>query len=378
MTDSHAQMHARMVKQLIERGAVRTPHVEEAFRTVSRHLFLPDVPAEHVYSGDAIITHRGLDGLPISSSSEPAIMAIMIEQLQLEPGQRVLEIGAGTGYNAAILAHLVGPAGRVTTVDIDEDITLEARANLDRAGVSTVHVVTGDGWIGVREDAPFDRIEATVSIVDLSPHWIGQLRDGGLLVAPFALRAGLQASIAFQKRGSGTHSVSIEPAGFMRLRGAHAGPATSVRVEGWMAGMEDITEDRVEALRRLLQMTPRTEATLALPRGGFVRMALEDRNAVWLQYCEDWHRQMTGIFLADPGSLSMVEWKMRAGNVGPTLVFGADDALVQLRKHLAGVEPLDIRHLQVEAVPTTGMSLPADGWILRRDACTFIVRQSAG
>ncbi|MGQ0568155.1 MAG: methyltransferase domain-containing protein [Armatimonadota bacterium] len=378
MTDSPAQMHARMVHQLIERGAVHTPQVEEAFRIVPRHPFLADVSAERVYSGEAVVTRFGSDGLPISSSSEPAIMAIMIEQLQLEPGQRVLEIGAGTGYNAAILAHLVGPAGRVTTVDIDDDIALEARANLDRAGALTVRVVTSDGWMGVPEDAPFDRIEATVSIVDLSPHWIGQLRDSGLLVAPFALRAGLQASIAFQKRGSGMHSVSVEPAGFMRLRGAHAGPATSVRVEGWMAGMEDITEDRVAALRRLLQMTPRTEATPALPRGGFVRIALEDRNAVWLQHCEDWHRQMTGIFLADRSSLAVVEWKTRAGKAGPTLVFGADDALVHLRKYLAGVEPLDIRRLQVEAVPTTGMSLPADGWILRRDAYTFTVRQSAG
>lgn len=96
----------------------------------------------------------------------------MIEQLDVQIGHRVLEIGAGTGYNAALLAWLAGSSGRVTTIDVDEDIVQEARDNLRRAGFSEVHVVAGDGWLGLPTDAPFDRIEATVGVWDLSPHWV--------------------------------------------------------------------------------------------------------------------------------------------------------------------------------------------------------------
>ena len=82
---------------------------------------MPDVPLERVYSDEAILTKR-LDGKVVSSSSQPAMMAIMLEQMGLQPGRRVLEIGAGSGYNAGLMAHIVGGSGPVTTIDIDEDL----------------------------------------------------------------------------------------------------------------------------------------------------------------------------------------------------------------------------------------------------------------
>ena len=85
-------------------------------------------PREEVYRDQAIVTKR-VDGVSVSSSSQPAIMAVMLEQLAVQPGQRVLEIGAGTGYNAALLAHLVGPTGQVITVDIDAGIVEEPAAS---------------------------------------------------------------------------------------------------------------------------------------------------------------------------------------------------------------------------------------------------------
>ncbi|MFQ5793356.1 MAG: hypothetical protein ACE5JI_23035, partial [Acidobacteriota bacterium] len=87
-------MHQALVDKLKEMGCIRTPQVEAAFRAVPRHLFLPGVPHDRVYSDDAILTKR-VDGQVVSSSSQPAIMAVMLEQLDLHPGQRVLEIGAG-------------------------------------------------------------------------------------------------------------------------------------------------------------------------------------------------------------------------------------------------------------------------------------------
>src|SRR5579859_6035322 len=118
-----------LVEQLIRAGNIRTEAVEAAFRAVPRHVFLPELAAEEAYRDEAIPT-KFLNGSAISSSSQPAIMAIMLEQLELQPGQRVLEIGAGTGYNAALIAHIVGETGQVVTIDIDEDIVADARTHL--------------------------------------------------------------------------------------------------------------------------------------------------------------------------------------------------------------------------------------------------------
>src|SRR5262249_22095473 len=127
---------------------------------------------------------------PISSSSQPSLMAQMLEDLRLEPGLRVLEIGAGTGYNAALLAHLVGP-DRVTSLDVDREVLSEAwdhlRAFPDR-GVGLRHADGRSGW---PEGAPFDRIMVTAATPDLEPAWLEQLAEGGLLLAPLALAPGL-------------------------------------------------------------------------------------------------------------------------------------------------------------------------------------------
>src|SRR5712692_11171534 len=98
------RLQHELVDQLRAAGTIVSPAVESAFRTVPRHLFLPGVPVEDVYR-DAAVTTKRVDGVALSSSSQPSIMATMLEQLDLQPGHSVLEIGAGTGYNAALMAH---------------------------------------------------------------------------------------------------------------------------------------------------------------------------------------------------------------------------------------------------------------------------------
>src|SRR3989442_4010255 len=186
-----------MVDELRKRGPELEPAIEAAFRTIPREVFLPDVPLDRVYSGDAIPTKRDAEGNSISSSSEVGIMIAMARLLDVAPGQRILEIGAGTGYNAAILSQLVGARGALTTIDIDADVAAEAREHLARAGVDRVAVIAADGWKGNASNAPYHRNEVTASVSDLSPDWISQLIDGGKIVLPFVLPAGKRGGFWF-------------------------------------------------------------------------------------------------------------------------------------------------------------------------------------
>jgi len=228
--DAHARHHA-LVQRLKERALLSDPRVEAAFRAVPRHLFLPDVPLETVYSDEAIATKKR-DGRAISSSSQPAVMAIMLEQLGLQPGDHVLEIGAGTGYNAALMAHIVGPNGGVVAVDLDQDIVEKARAHLTVAGCTEVTVVCGDGALGYPEAAPYDRIILTVGAWDIAAAWVEQLRLGGRLVLPLALNGTVQKLVAFERRDDHLVSVSVQDGAFMPLRGIDAVPRVHIPLGG--------------------------------------------------------------------------------------------------------------------------------------------------
>ena len=215
-------LRAKLVAQLSMAGWIRTHSVAEAFESVARHVFLPGVDPAVAYADQAVVTHTAADGRPLSSSSQPTVMAAMLEQLAVEQGQRVLEVGTGTGYNAALLARLVGDDGAVTTIDIDRDLVQRARGHLAAAGLPDVTVVCSDGADGWRDNAPYDRIIVTAAAADLPPAWTEQLAEGGRLVVPLSLR-GVQQSVAFDSVGEHLMSVSIIDCGFMPLRGALAG-----------------------------------------------------------------------------------------------------------------------------------------------------------
>ena len=224
-----AELCEALARKLRSDRSVRHADVEQAFRRVPRHLFLPDVDPDVVYR-DIRIPIKLQGGEIISSSSQPSIMAIMLEQLHARPGHRVLEIGAGTGYNAALLAEVVGPRGRVTTIDLDTDTVQRASAVLSATGYATVHVAQSDGLAGYPADGPYDRIIATVGLGDIPTAWRDQLKPGGCLVLPLAIR-GVMKSIAFRRdmRGRLT-STSLAPANFMPFRGISPLLSRQVRV----------------------------------------------------------------------------------------------------------------------------------------------------
>jgi protein-L-isoaspartate(D-aspartate) O-methyltransferase len=224
---SPQELRDRLVAELRDQAMLRDDTVARALATVPRHLFLPGVEPEEAYADKAVVTKWDAGGQPVSSASQPAIVALMLQQLAVLPGQRVLEIGAGTGYNAALLAWLTGPSGHVTTVDLDADTVAGAREHLAAAGAGQVEVVQTDGGLGWPLSAPYDRIILTVGAPDITPAWAGQLAPGGRLVLPLSLRSGLQYSIAFDQAGDHLESVSVLPCGFMRLRGEFAGPPAS-------------------------------------------------------------------------------------------------------------------------------------------------------
>jgi protein-L-isoaspartate(D-aspartate) O-methyltransferase len=193
--------------------------VRDAFLTVPRERFVPEVSVEVAYRDEAILTKQTALGLGLSSSSQPGIMAEMLGELRLEPGQRVLEIGAGTGYNAALLRQIVGPGGGVTTIDIDPETATRARRALKGTGAK---VVTGDGREGCAARAPYDRIIVTASATEVPRAWRDQLVEGGLVEVPLRLRdsGGLQVIPTLRREGVRLRSVSVICGGFMPLRGA--------------------------------------------------------------------------------------------------------------------------------------------------------------
>jgi protein-L-isoaspartate(D-aspartate) O-methyltransferase len=218
--EAFADLRARLVAHLRARGGVHSERVAAAFARVPRHVFVPDVPPEDVYA-DRSIAIKLEDGVPISSSSQPAIMAEMLEMLALREGDRVLEIGAGSGYNAALIAELVGPSGFVETIDLDADLVAAARRHLDAAGYSQVRTLCADGAAGDPGGGRFDAVIASVGVERIPPAWIAQLRAGGRLVAPLTIRS-MQKVVAFERTVDGLEERAVVDAAFMMLRGPSA------------------------------------------------------------------------------------------------------------------------------------------------------------
>jgi protein-L-isoaspartate(D-aspartate) O-methyltransferase len=244
MTDI-AALHQRLLDDLAASGKL-TPPWRDAFAKVARHQFIPDtvwedssgelVPLRRAddpdrwwdaaYAPTAVITQVD-DGHPAepgqrgryitSSASQPDVVALMLAVLEAQPGMRVLEIGTGTGYNAALLAHRLGTSN-VTSIEIDPEIADHARAALTTAGCP-VTVITDNGAHGYPPGEPYDRIIATAAVQQVPYPWVAQTRPGGIILAPWGTPYHNGALASFTVNGDGTADGRIVGnVAFMQLR----------------------------------------------------------------------------------------------------------------------------------------------------------------
>ncbi|MCX4884790.1 methyltransferase, FxLD system [Streptomyces sp. NBC_00847] len=249
-----------LVSRLVDSGHLRTPEVIAAFRGTDRHRFLPGVDLQSACVDDAVAIKHDATGAMLSCISAPSIVATQLEQLGAQPGHKILEAGAGTGYNARLLSELVALEGHVWTVDVDQDLVDGARKNLAQAGAANVTVALGDGAAGLPEHAPFDRIQFTVGVGDIPVRILDQLARGGRLVIPMRIRGSISRSFAFERDGQTWRTVSTEMMTFVPLR---KGVCNDVRTMVDMAGdgdvrLETYSEQNVdrEAIRTVLDQSP--------------------------------------------------------------------------------------------------------------------------
>ncbi|WOX56193.1 MULTISPECIES: protein-L-isoaspartate(D-aspartate) O-methyltransferase [unclassified Methanoculleus] len=211
MTESDPCQREReeMVEFQVRARGVRDQRVLAAMRRVPRHLFVPKGLERAAYEDRP---------LPIGKDqtiSQPYIVAVMTEQLELTPHDRVLEVGTGSGYQAALLADL---AGTVISVERLQDLADSARENLARAGIAGVRVIVGDGTKGYPPEAPYDAIVVTAASPDVPQPLIDQLAEGGRLVAPIGARD-CQSLIKLVKRGGRVEEIPLGGVCFVPLIG---------------------------------------------------------------------------------------------------------------------------------------------------------------
>ena len=215
---------SKLRTEMVEKLHIYGPYAK-AFQKVERHKFVGDrFDLEKVYSNE-VLPIKDQNGNLITSSSEPLLMLNMVKLLSLDRGCRVLEIGTGTGYNAALLAELTGSGENVYTVEVNETVAQAAQKNLTENQYTNVHAITGDGSAGYAAGAPYDRIIVTAATTDFTRDWLEQLGENGILVAPFSILGPLirrEYLVRLKRRSGRIIGKFSEPwVSFTRMVGEH-------------------------------------------------------------------------------------------------------------------------------------------------------------
>ena len=357
----------RLVSALRANGTLQTASVIATLSAVPRSRFVPaGTSPQDAYADHALVLTADSGGRPTSTISQPSMIALMLEQLRARPGDRVLEIGTASGYTAALLAGMVRPGGRVVTVELDPELAASA-ANRLAGPWAEVTVRSGDGWWGAVDEEPFDRVHVTVGVNDLSPHWLAQLADGGMLVAPIMLRPAIELSVAFERRGTELVSRSVRPCGFVRLRGPHAAPSGSFLLEGIGTVLADWADEaQQEQLRSVLATTPVDGGPIdTLPEGWSTRLALEQSHPVAVLQAAGHMMIRPGLHDPAGGGVALVHGGRLAGH-------GHPGAMRLLREQLISSDPLSALSLRITARPAGDPPSPGR-WTVRKQHFSYAI-----
>jgi len=210
--DPYRPLREAMVEEQIAQRGVTDPAVLDVMRRVPRHRFVPPQYLDAAYGDHPLPIGLG------QTISQPYIVALMTEALRVGPGARVLEIGTGSGYQAAVLAEL---GVEVYTVEIIGELADRAAARLAELGYGQVKVLTADGYFGWPEHAPYDAIIVTAAPDHLPQPLVGQLKDGGRLVIPIGPTGSYQTLWLFEKRGGELQATNLGDVRFVPLTGRH-------------------------------------------------------------------------------------------------------------------------------------------------------------
>lgn len=201
---------AEMVRDQLEARGIADEQVLETMRRIPRHEFVPENVRRLAYTDGPLPIGYG------QTISQPYIVALMTETLRLKPSDRVLEIGTGSGYQAAVLSPL---AKEVYSIEIIEPLAKHAAGTLDRLGFENVQVRAGDGFKGWREEAPFDAIIVTCAPEDVPPALEDQLREGGRMIIPVGPAGAVQELVLLEKRDGDLKRKDLLPVRFVPMTG---------------------------------------------------------------------------------------------------------------------------------------------------------------
>ena len=215
--------------------------IETAFIETPRHLFIRRYKVsrkdeewhevnesnleEHLsilYRDGSLVLWKEDDDKRVSSISQPSLVLYMLNLLKLEPGHKVLELGAGSGWNAALMGHIVGTEGHVYSMEIIPEVAKMATENIDRFGISNVSIIEGDGGDGCESESPFDRIIFTAGTFDLPRNLYHQIKEGGLLLVVIKNEGGGDNLFLLEKKGEYFESIDSAPCGFVDMTGKYS------------------------------------------------------------------------------------------------------------------------------------------------------------
>lgn len=361
------RLRERLVRRLVQRGTISSGPAAAAMARVPRHVFIPEVSIRTAYEDRVVLTkERG--GQVLSTLSQPSAVGRMLEDLKVGPGMRVLEIGAGTGYNAALLAELTGDPSLVTTVEIDGGMVGRARHALKVAGYESVNVIHSDG-LSFESDTPFDRIELSVEAPFIAPGWVRSLRDGGLMLLPLQLKGIRYFTPALRKYPDRLQAESDSGCSFMTMRGPADDIETVFRLPGcdqteftW----ESPGEFPGETLRSVFNASPRSHPDINVSVSAIAYVALGHDSTFSMTDRGASETQQLGVYDRASSSVCLLKGNadgssVRIQSLGGDGAYASVLSLLAEWAHQGNPAP---GHRQMLAYPVSQTPGPPPGWQL--------------